>query len=222
MKNKIISIVCLAVFLISAAVLLRYEFDFTNSTIASILLMGLMGGLVYVLFTGFILPPTWLFKARFVLFGASFGLFIGLVNYSAKVFQFNGLGSYELIICILIYLIMGLLIMGSMTYLRYNLLKKKAKVFFVGESIVSDFAILKDGVGKQKQGLLLMLEDRLLFYSSKEKNCLLEVPLSKITLNIKKSKYLNIPNGLSLGYEELNLYMAFPYYWKKLINDDRR
>lgn len=220
MKSRRSQIVLGVLIFIGASIMLKYGFGMPNIIIVVMFLTGIIGGVLGRLFAGFVLPSEWLFKSRFILYGLGFGLLIGILNFSTRTVEINEFRLYELIKALIISTVVGVIILGPVTYVRYNLLKKKTRIFYNGDSVISDFVFSKDMTGHLKPGMLVMTKERLLFYSSKDRYCLFDIALNEINPKIDKDKFLGIPRGLSFGENKILLYVMFPYLWMKLFEEN--
>ena len=97
----------------------------------------------------------------------------------------------------------------------------------IGVIIASGFAFgiisasYKNSSGQIFFGRLLLSNERLIFLSARDNECLYDPKLTEIIPTIERSKFLKIPRGLNLLPNETKIYVRFPNYWLKAIENEK-
>jgi hypothetical protein len=217
--NKYIQIFKVSVFVLGMSLLLSLYFDLSNLSIGVLLGFGLLGGILSRFFVGYVIPNRIIFRARFIIYGIGFGIFIGLIMLLTNKDQ--SFAIIDLVILFLISVPIGLISIGIMSYLRFRKLKKKTIGKHESKVVISDLAVYTYSKNKPIRGLLVLSVDKLSFYSMTNQDCLFETPLLDLNPEIKKSQFMSIPTGFSFMNKMYSLNMAFPLYWIQLIGTEK-
>ena len=217
--NKYIQIFIVIMFFLGMLFLLSLYFDTSNLLIAIIIGLGLLGGILQRFFVGCVIPNRIIFRARFIVYGIGFGIMIGLLLFLTKSIKDQSFAIQDLVKWLLISIPISIIGNGMVSYLRFRKLKKKTIGNHKNKNEICDFAVYIDSEYKATKGLLVLSvdKDKLAFYSMSSHNCLFETPLSDLNPEIKKSKFMSIPNGFSFQNKMFNVNIAFPLYWIELI-----
>ena len=220
--NKYIQILTVTVFILGMYLLLSLYFETSNLSIAAMIGLGLLGGILSRFFIGYVIPGRLLFHYRFIIYGMGFGLMIGLLSFVTTSIKDQSFVSQDLVKWLLISVPLGLISNGTMSYSMFRKLKKRTANATENRDSISDFAIYTDSEYKTVRGRLVLCNDKLSFYSAANQESLFEMEIIDVNPVIKKSKFMSIPNGFSLSNETKILNVAFPYYWIKLIMAERK
>ena len=218
--NKYIQLLLFTVFVLCMCLLLSFCFDISNLSIALILGIGLLAGMISRFFIGYVIPNRILFRSRFIIYGIGFGIMIGLVIFIISSDKEQSFESQHLLICLLITIPLGLIVNGTIYYSRFRKLKKRTNINIENQDLISDFAIYSNSEYKSVIGLLLLSNNKLSFYSATNGNCIFEMALKDVNPIIINSKFMSIPNGFSLNNKINSVKVAFPHYWTKLIEKE--
>jgi hypothetical protein len=221
MKNRFV-IILGVIFFIGLFSISIFYYKESYAVIGLILAAGLFFGIMGSLFMGFINPPKWLFRFRFIIYEIGFGIMIGLItsfsiSLKNQTFIMNNLIKY-LIVASILAIIWG----SSKSYLKFRRLIKKTFNTADNKSIISDSATFKGSEGQIILGQLLLTSDRLIFYSAKSNECLFDSNLEEIIPTVERSKFLKIPRGLNLLPSQTKVHVRFPYYWLKVIEQEKK
>jgi len=198
--------------------LLNLYLEISYLTISILIGIGLLSGILTKSFTGYILPNKMLFKYRFIAYGIGFGIMIGFIVYIMhKSLNHQDFNSIYFIKLLIISIPIGLIFNSAPNFIKFKKLRKKTNVNIENKDSISDYAIYINSENKIIRGLLLLSNNSLSFYSGINGESIFEIALKDVNPTIKKSKVLNIPNGLSLQNNKNNVNIAFPKYWIKLI-----
>lgn len=201
--------------------LLGYSLSENYLTIAVIIVSGLLGGLIIRLFTGYVIPTKLLFQIRFIIYGIGLGLMMGLMLFITNAIKIQSFDSKDFIRWLIISILVGVVIYGGIFYKKFRNLKKKTNGSTDAKNTVSDFALYIDSDDSKIRGRLLLSEGKLAFYSSENGDCLFEMSLLDINPIITKAKYWHIPDGFMLINRMYSINISFPYYWLKIIDNER-
>ena len=173
-------------------------------------------------FIGYFIPSNGLFRLRFFIYGIGFGMMLGLIN-----FLFNSIvnQSFEIIDFtrwMLIQVPLGALIFGSFNNYKFKELKQITQRSDDQEKTTSNFAVYRDSENDVYKGRLLLTGGKLSFESSELEGCLFEIPVVDFKFEIHQSKFMGIPNGFSLPDGRGWVNVAFPNYWLKLMEAERK
>ncbi len=215
--NKYIKILIVTVFVLCMCLLLSFYFDTSNLSIALLIGLGLLVGIISRFFIGYVIPSRILFRSRFIIYGIGFGIMIGLVMFITMSTKEQSFESQNLLICLLISIPLGIIVNGTMSYLRFRKLKKKTNIKIEKQDSISDFAIYTGSEYNSIKGLLLLSNNKLSFYSAINGDCIFEMAIKDVNPVIRNSKFMNIPNGFSMNNKMNSVNVAFPHYWTKLI-----
>lgn len=199
---------------------LFYYFDASLLLILLMLLWGISAGIVTRLFLGYFVPTGFIFRSRFVLYGIASGVWIGILIELKNIIQNQTFTWPEGLQMMLIALPIGLL-GGGWIYLQFRKLKSAVSDKYYVKCIVCDNATYMDNESKVHKGLLLLTEDKLLFYAKVNNKCLLDIYCRELNPDMKRDKILSVPEGFILKAEEkAHVRVAFPFYWLKLMGMD--
>ena len=215
--NKYIQILLVSVFVLCMCLLLSFYFDTSNLSVALIIGLGLLGGLLSRFFIGYVIPNKILFRSRFIIYGIGFGIMIGLVIFITTSAKEQSFEIQNLLICLLISIPLGIIVNGTMSCLRFRKLKKRTNVNIESQDSISDFATYSDSEYISVRGLLLLSNNKLSFYSATNGDCIFEMALKDVNPIIRNSKFMSIPNGFSWNNKMNSVNVAFPHYWTKLL-----
>jgi len=200
--------------------LLRVYFDSTYFSIAVIVLLGLLSGIAGRSFVGYLIPGKLLFRYRFIVYGAGFGLVIGLLLFLTRSVKNETFLMLELVTALLIAVPVGIVGRGLGPDRRFTKLKERALGLGGDQKLLLDFATLSDNDYITIRGLLVLSPDKMSFYATDDTRCLFESSLPELNPIIEKSKLFKIPNGFSIKRGKYRIYVDFPYYWMKTIQTE--
>jgi hypothetical protein len=129
---------------------------------------------------------------------------------------------WDLLINFLIAIPLGIIFHGSVIYSRFRKLKKRTIKNTGKHIVINDFAFVTDSEYHTARGLLVLSDNKLFFYDNFKYERLIEMSLSEINPEITKSKLLKIPIGFSVKDEAYTVKVAFPLFWKKLIENEKK
>lgn len=222
MKTKTFLLLLVVVILfIGFNLLLKIYFKEPDSVIVMIILSGLFFGLLGSIFIGYFNPPTWLFRFRFLINEIGFGIMIGFVLFFSRSIKDQTFVISDLIKFTILASIIAIILGGSRSYIKFKKLVKKTFDPREKDLLLTDSAIYKSSNGEISVGRLLLTNEQLIFYSSKDNECLYDPKLTEIIPTIERSKFLKFPRGLNLLPDETKLYLKFPYHWLKAIEDQK-
>ncbi len=218
--KKYIQILTVTVFILGMCLLLSLYFDASNLSIIVMIGLGLLGGILSRFFIGYVIPSQLIFRFRFIIYGIGSGLMIGLLLYLINSIKDQSFTYQDLLKWLLISIPLGIIVNGTLSYLRFRKLKKRTSNSTENRDSISDFAIYTDSEYNTVRGRLVLCNNKLSFYSATNQESLFELEITDVTPVIKKSKFMSIPNGFNLSSEAKALNVAFPYYWIKLIKKE--
>lgn len=220
--NKSLQISIVVVFVLGLCLLLKFYFESTYLLIVVVLSLGLFSGIISRYFVGYIVPGQTLFRYRFVIYGAGFGLMIGLLLFLTKSIKNQTFLVQDLEIWLLIAVPIGIIGKGTSSYRKFRKLTKRTINENGRHDLICDFAIFADSEYKTARGLLVLSVNKLAFYSMTSNDCIYEGLMSDLNPEIKKSRLMGIPNGFSFQNKMYNVNVAFPLYWLELIETETK
>lgn len=201
----------------SLCILLRIAFEVSYLSIVVMLGIALVSIVASRYSTGFTIPGKFLFRVRFIVYGFGFGLMIGLVVIISKPIILDDFSILRFLIMLLIGGLLGIVIKGWSSYLRFMKLKKEALALLSEEVILCDNAVFNDSNFGSNRGLLFLTETQLMFYSPAKKKFINISNLTEVKPQIEKSKIASIPQGFRLSGDEYSIRIAFPLLWIKML-----
>ena len=219
--NKTTRVLITIVFVISLCSLLKFYFGNSYISIAVIVSLGLLSGIASRYFVGYVIPFQILFRYRFIVYGSGFGLMIGLLLLMTKSIKDQIFSIQDLIKWLLIAVPIGTIKIGISSYVKFRKLIKRTINNNGCRDLLCDFAIFTNSEYKTERGLLVLSVNNLSFHKAANSDCLFDIPLLAINPEIKKSKFLNIPNGFSFQDKNYNVNVAYPLYWIKMIDIEK-
>jgi len=219
--NKYIQILIVTVFILSMCLLLSFYFEASNLSIAVMIGLGLLGGILSRFFIGYVTPSRLIYRSRFIVYGIGFGIMIGLLLFLTRSIKDQTFVWQDMLKWLLISVPIGIIVTGTMSYLRFRKLKDRTNSDIENKNTISDFAICTDSEYKTVRGRLLLTNSKLSFYSVTNGERVFEMALIDVNPVIKNSKFMSIPNGFSISNATIALNVAFPYYWIKLIKKEK-
>jgi hypothetical protein len=127
--------------------------------------LALLGGVLSRLFTGYVVPSRFIFRSRFIIYGIGFGLLIGLLLPLTDSIKDQSFAIQDLVRSILISIPIGVIFIGTQSYLRFKKLEKKTVCEIDNKNSISDFAIYRDSENNSLRGRLLLTNNKLSFCS---------------------------------------------------------
>lgn len=191
-------------------------------SIVVIIAIGLTFGVLQRFFVGYILPSQGIFRRRFIMYGMGFGLMMGLLSFLTNSIRDQSFEISDFIRWMLISIPLGVIFYGNMLSYKFKELKQKTNGDADHKATTSDFAIYRDKENNINRGRLLLSDSKLSFYSSELDGCLFETAIVDLNLTIHQSKFMGIPNGFSLPNQQGWVNVAFPYYWMKIMEAERK
>jgi len=219
MKNR--SFILLLLISLGSIGILLFSFKESYTGLGIIIAAVFTLGLISRLLTGFVNTPKWLFRLRFIIYEIGYGIMIGLILFLSKSFKYQTFIISDLVKYLILASILAIIWGISKFYLKFRKLIKNPFNSEDNKAILYDSATFKGSEGQIFFGLLVLTNDRLIFYSSKNNDCLFELKLAEINPTIERSKFLKIPRGLNLIPGETKVHVRFPYYWLKAINQEK-
>jgi len=203
-------------------ILLSYALDESYLSIAVIIPIVLIIGILQRVFVGVILPSEGLFRYRHIMYGIGYGMMIGLLLFLTSSIRNHSFEIGTFTRWMLISIPMGVIFYGNMISYKFKELKRKTNGSADHQDATSDFAIFRDAENNINRGRLLLSGGKLSFYSSELDGCLFETVVVDLNPVIHQSKFMGIPNGFSLPYKPGWVNVAFPYYWLKIMETERK
>jgi hypothetical protein len=117
---------------------------------------------------------------------------------------------------------LGGLFFGSINAYKFKELKQSTQGADDQENTTSDFADYRDSENDINKGRLLLSGGKLSFESSELEGCMFEIQVVDLKFEIHQSKFMGIPNGFSLPDGRGWVNVAFPNYWLKLMEAERK
>jgi hypothetical protein len=197
--------------IIGLTAILKFYFKITGIGILFCAILGVIYGLTTVVITGFINPPSWLYRIRFFVLGILWGISIGILNFGMDSIQKKTFVMRDLSVHIIIGLLIGLVF--SMFFSLQKLKRQKGSE----RQLAKDSALLIKQNGEKIKGELVLTNDQIIFLGNRKKEKIWEKEVGETHPNISKTKLLGIPNGFKLENDDILLKVSFPYYWLKSI-----
>ena len=218
MKTKALIYGILQIIILVIITVVIYQKDIESYKISSIFIFGVIGGIVAVLYKGYIILPKWIFKYRFIIEGILFGIGISLFSSLTSLTENGSIDTSKIINKLFLGAVVGILIFGSMRYWTYKSIKKNSPFKCIdGEiEIVADAAtIINEDI--IETGRLILTTNRLCFISAKNSKIIYEIVPKDITEKIQISYKFGIPNGIYFAESETKFQVGFPDLWMREI-----
>lgn len=219
-------IIILAVFLLFALTFVL-SFDksehFSYSSIAQFIVLALgLNFLVYMI-RDYSNPPQWLFRLRFFVYGLSYGLFFGTFMAFFTLIRTQQIDLMRSLSFIAVFTLVGFFrgnASDNTGYLKFKKLVKSTGNQELDDLSLTDSAYYEDSIMFRTYGRLILDNERLYFYSSDENECLFESKLTELNPVVERASFLNVPVGLDFQTNETKIFMKFPLYWLKVIENN--
>lgn len=222
MNNKTKNALIALLLIVGLSAILKIYFKTPNIGILFLVVFGAISGLTTLLLKGFINPPSWLYQIRFTVQGVFFGIFIGILLFGKEAIEENRFNTDDLLIFIVIGSVVGVVLNSFLMLVESKKLKRRKASFPAERELVKDFALLVKQSGEKIKGKLVLTDDHLIFLANGKEEKILEREVAEIHPNISRTKYLGIPDGLSIENDDILLKVSFPYYWLKSINKQNK
>jgi|GEM_PF-6531914 len=215
---QIIALVIINVFI--------YNIDKEIYKYSSLIIFGVIAGIIVVLFNGYTIPTLSIFKYRYLFDGILFGIGITLLS---RLTHFTDKGTFEtayivreLTIGLVVGAAVGIVFFSSLRYLTYKRLKKKTPLISLeGEiEILADAARFENN-NTNETGRLILTTDRLCYVSAKNGKMIFDISHNDATKDIQINYRSGIPNGIYFADSVKKLYVRFPRLWLKEIEKVR-
>lgn len=171
---------------------------------------------ISIMFNGYLLPSKWIYKNRFWMNGAIFGLFLFMLNASIRIHDGKIVTQKEALIMAIASIAMGILILGTVYYRSFRKVRRNTPFHtdLDEHEIITDSATLNDE-DTFKRGRLILTNKRLCFIANDEENT--RIVFQNLKTNIRLLKHLGVPNQLYIPGNKTRIQVAFPCYWKQEI-----
>ena len=113
--NKYIKILIATVFILGMCLLLSIYFEYSNLSIAVLIGLGLIGGILSRFFIGYIIPSRLIFHSRFIIYGIGVGVFIGFLLFLTNSIKIQSFAYQDLVRSLLICIPIGIIINGTLS-----------------------------------------------------------------------------------------------------------
>jgi len=217
MNQKTKSILFPLFFIIGLSAILKFYLEIPNIALLFLVVLGAISGLTTNLVRGFINPPSWLYRVRFIVQGILYGIFIGILLFGKDAIEKNTYNIHDLLAYILIGSVIGIVFNSSIMFIEFLKLKRRNE-FPLQRQLLKDSALLIKQNGEKIKGKLVLTNDHMIFLGNGKEEKNMEKEVREIHPNISKTKFLGIPNGFSIENDDILLKVSFPYYWLKNIN----
>jgi hypothetical protein len=174
------------------------------------------------IFVGYFIPSNILFRSRFIIYGIGMGLMLGLIIFLSSSIRNQSFEISDFTRWLLIAIPIGGLINGPIFSYKFKELKQSTQGSEDQENTISGFADYRDSENDLNKGRLLLSGGKLSFESSELEGCLFEIQAVDFKFEIHRSKFMGIPNGFSLPDGRGWVNVAFPNYWLKLMEAERK
>ena len=218
MKNKALAFGILQIIVLAIISVFIYKTDKENYKISSLFIFGVIGGIVAVLYSGYITPTKLIFKYRFWIEGFLFGIGSFLFSTLTDLTENGSFDTSNIIRKVLVGAGVGVLVFGSMRYWIYTSIKKNTpfKSIDCEKEILADAARIEtDDINEN--GRLILTTNRLYFISSAKNSKIIFDISNKDTTEIQIVYKFGIPNGIFIVENATKIHVRFPGTWMREI-----
>ncbi len=218
MKTKSLALGILLLIVLAIVSVFIFNFDKDVYKFSSIIVFGVIGGIITVLYSGFTTPTKWIFKYRFLIDGILFGIGVHLFSTLTNLTDSGNLDTSLFIRKFFVSAAVGILIFSSIQYWTYKVIKKRTPFKSLdGEmEIIADAATINNE-DIAERGRMILTSNRLCFVSSKNGKIIFELDFTDSPQNIQIAYRMGIPTGIYIPANATTIQVRFSCFWLREI-----
>lgn len=220
MKTKSLLLGFLQIIVLVIIGIFIYNTDKDVYKFSSIIIFGVIGGIIAVLYSGFTTLTKWIFKYRFLIDGILFGIGIHLFSILTNLTDSGNLDTSFFIRKFFVGAAVGILIFSSIQYWTYEGIKKRTPFKSLdGEVEIIASAATINNEDIVERGRIILTSKKFCFVSSKNGEMIFEINLTNSPQNIQITYRMGIPNGIYISANATNIQVRFSSFWLKEIKN---